>query len=153
VIAFLRQQLLVLCGCLFGLECLHAESPRVRALELKDGMTPPELDGVLNDPCWEEASSVTDFSQVFPKEGATPSEPTEVKFVHDCRYLYVGHPVLAQYDNESDSFGVNSRIRWTVRPGTDVYLVLNQGYVVEKRNRLRRIGTEAALKAGVTWRF
>ena len=34
--------------------------------------------------------------------------------------------ITNQYDNVSDSFGINSRIRWTVRPGNDIYLVFNQ---------------------------
>lgn len=60
---------------------------------------------------------------------------------------------LAQYDNESDTFGINSRVRWTLRPGTDIYVVLNQGYVVEERRRLRYVQSDAAIKAGLTWRF
>lgn len=34
---------------------------------------------------------------------------------------------VAQWDNLSNSFGFNSRIRWTVEPGRDVFLVFNQG--------------------------
>ena len=34
--------------------------------------------------------------------------------------------ITNQYDNVSDSFGINSRIRWNVRPGNDIYLVFNQ---------------------------
>lgn len=60
---------------------------------------------------------------------------------------------LAQYDNESETFGVNSRLRWTVRPGTDVHLIVNQGYVAEDRRRLRYLQSESAIKAVVTWRF
>ncbi|HSJ03480.1 MAG TPA: hypothetical protein VK956_13550, partial [Verrucomicrobium sp.] len=60
---------------------------------------------------------------------------------------------LAQYDNESDSFGVNSRIRWTVKPGTDIYLIVNQGYVVQDQRRLKYVQSEAAIKGGLTWRF
>jgi hypothetical protein len=31
--------------------------------------------------------------------------------------------IVVQYDNDSDNLGINSRIRWTVRPGTDVFPV------------------------------
>ncbi len=34
--------------------------------------------------------------------------------------------ITNQYDNVSDSFGINSRIRWNVKPGNDIYLVFNQ---------------------------
>ncbi|RBP38670.1 carbohydrate binding protein with CBM9 domain [Roseimicrobium gellanilyticum] len=99
MISFLRQHFLVFCGFLLGLECLHAETPSVRTLELKDGLTPPELDGVLSDPCWEKAETVSAFTQVFPKEGAIPSEGTVVKFAHDGRYLYVA---IRCHDREPD---------------------------------------------------
>jgi Domain of unknown function (DUF5916) len=35
---------------------------------------------------------------------------------------------LAQYDNESRVAGVQSRFRWILRPGNDVFLVLNRGW-------------------------
>jgi len=34
--------------------------------------------------------------------------------------------ITNQYDNVSDTFGINSRIRWNVQPGNDIYLVINQ---------------------------
>ncbi|MCA9310577.1 MAG: carbohydrate binding family 9 domain-containing protein, partial [Phycisphaerales bacterium] len=35
---------------------------------------------------------------------------------------------LIQYDNVSDSVGLNSRLHWIVRPGQDVFVVLNHGF-------------------------
>ena len=35
--------------------------------------------------------------------------------------------VLAQYDNVSGEVGINSRIRWTYRAGSDIFLIFNQG--------------------------
>ena len=32
---------------------------------------------------------------------------------------------LMQYDNGSDTVGINSRLRWTPRAGENLYLVLN----------------------------
>ncbi len=34
--------------------------------------------------------------------------------------------ITNQYDNVSHSFGINSRIRWNIQPGNDIYLVINQ---------------------------
>jgi len=31
-----------------------------------------------------------------------------------------------QFDNESDSLGINSRVRWILKPGADLFLVWNQ---------------------------
>lgn len=35
---------------------------------------------------------------------------------------------LVQYDNESRILGVQSRFRWTLRPGNDLFLVVNRGW-------------------------
>ena len=40
--------------------------------------------------------------------------------------------VTNQYDNVSDSFGINSRIRWIIQPGNDIYLIFNQGVDTSK---------------------
>lgn len=33
-----------------------------------------------------------------------------------------------QYDNESQNFGNNMRLRWTIKPGTDLFIVWNRGW-------------------------
>jgi hypothetical protein len=35
---------------------------------------------------------------------------------------------FTQYDNESENLGTNIRFRWTLKPGTDLFLVYNQGW-------------------------
>lgn len=39
---------------------------------------------------------------------------------------------LIQFDNRSRNLGWQSRIRWTLRPGNDVFLAFNQGWVQEE---------------------
>jgi len=39
---------------------------------------------------------------------------------------------LIQYDNVSESMGVNSRLIWEYRPGARIFLVLNQSYLDER---------------------
>ena len=48
------------------------------------------VDGRLNEALWEQAPPVTDFVQKEPVEGASPSEPMEVRFLYDDDALYVG---------------------------------------------------------------
>ena len=36
---------------------------------------------------------------------------------------------LGQYDSESNEIGVNSRLRWTLAPGSDLFVVWNRGWV------------------------
>ena len=59
---------------------------------------------------------------------------------------------LLQYDNESESIGYNSRIRWEFRPGAQLFLVLNQA-IDRNHSRLRWERTEAMVKVGMSFRF
>ena len=59
---------------------------------------------------------------------------------------------LAQYDNISDSLGINSRLIWEYRPGSKLFLVLNQSYLDERTGLVLK-QTEATLKAGAILRF
>lgn len=58
-----------------------------------------------------------------------------------------------QYDNLSEDLGINSRWRWTYRPGSDLYLVANQGWDIEEKSHWRRLSTEITMKVGATFRF
>lgn len=60
---------------------------------------------------------------------------------------------LLQYDNQSREISVNSRVRWTYRPGGDVYFVVNNGWNYDTNHTLANLGTGVALKAGTTMRF
>jgi hypothetical protein len=56
---------------------------------------------------------------------------------------------FVQYDNVSNTYGYNSRFRWELKPGTDVFLVINQNFTDESR----LLTTEAASKVVMTIRF
>jgi hypothetical protein len=59
---------------------------------------------------------------------------------------------VVQYDNISKHLGLNSRIRWTWRPGNDVFLVVNNGWQYET-GEFRGTDTAVTLKVGSTLRF
>ena len=64
----------------------------------------------------------------------------------------LGWSTLLQYDSLSREVGFNSRIRWEYRPGSTIYLVLNQSLLAEDRG----LGVERSdltLKADATFRF
>ena len=48
------------------------------------------LDGKLTEKEWQLASPLTDFMQIGPISGATPTEKTEARMLYDDNYLYVG---------------------------------------------------------------
>ena len=47
------------------------------------------VDGRADEPAWREAPVYDGFVQLFPREGAAPSEQTELRVVYDDRHLYV----------------------------------------------------------------
>jgi hypothetical protein len=62
---------------------------------------------------------------------------------------------LVQFDNHETSLGWQSRVRWTLRPGNDVFLVLSQGWLQdEPRGRtFHPTDTKIAGKVQYTFRF
>ncbi len=57
-----------------------------------------------------------------------------------------------QYDNVSDTAGLNSRIRWEVEPGQEVFIVFNQGFDVDDQE-FQSIRSGLTIKVGLTFRF
>lgn len=64
---------------------------------------------------------------------------------------------LVQYDNRSRNLGWQSRMRWTLRPGSDVFFAFNQGWVQETLNggdrRFQTADTKVSGKVQYTVRF
>ena len=59
---------------------------------------------------------------------------------------------FVQYDNESDTVGINTRLRWIIAPGREFFAILNQELLVEKGS-VKRGETEPRAKLGWTFRF
>ncbi len=77
--------------------------------------------------------------------------------IGSARFVYTYSPdlqfgLLGQYDNLSHSLGVNARMRWTVSPGNEFFVVVNQGYDASS-DRLRPVQNDTALKGAWTFRF
>jgi len=61
---------------------------------------------------------------------------------------------LIQYDNESGSAGLNSRLRWNPRAGQDLFIVLNHDFDAMGAFRgLRSTGSHFSVKYTHTFRF
>ncbi len=50
--------------------------------------TPPKIDGLLEDECWQNIQPVSGFFQHDPKNGEKASEETQVWVVYDQKYIY-----------------------------------------------------------------
>jgi hypothetical protein len=77
------------------------------------------------------------------------------------RIVYAFSPDLVlslytQYDSVSSNLGTNARLRYTIRPGTDLYVVWNRGWVhppgAESGSELDLESDQAVVKLRFTWR-
>jgi hypothetical protein len=69
-----------------------AARKQARATRVANGSV--RIDGRLDDQAWELAAPVTDFVQKEPVEGASPTEPMEVRIVYDDTAIYIGARML-----------------------------------------------------------
>ena len=62
---------------------------------------------------------------------------------------------LVQFDNRSAHLGLQSRVRWTIDPGNDLFFVFGQGWVqdIERGYDFRRQDSKLATKVQYTFRF
>ena len=93
-------------------------------------MNPEEsitLDGRLDEPIWQRAVPATDFIEQLPRNGAEPTEQTEVRIVYSRDALYMG---VTAYDSEPDKMLGNTmkrdeflraddRFMWVMNPMLD----------------------------------
>lgn len=60
---------------------------------------------------------------------------------------------FVQYDTESQNIGLQSRLRWIVRPGNEVFFVVNHGWQRDIFNRFAAIAMDVRAKINYTFRF
>jgi len=70
--------------------------------------SPINLDGLLNETDWKNVKPVSDFTQRELKEGAAPTEKTEVRILYDEDNLYIG---VMCFDSEPDKI-IHKELKW-----------------------------------------
>ncbi len=60
---------------------------------------------------------------------------------------------LIQYDNRSRNLGWQSRVRWTIKPGNDLFLSFNQGWINEDPGSLRFNAQDTKLSTKLQYTF
>jgi len=60
-----------------------------------------------------------------------------------------------QYDTESQNLGGNNRLRWTIRPGNDLFIVWNRGWrrLLTSRDDLALLPESEAVAVKLRWTF
>jgi len=95
--------------------CLFLSAPVISGpdvekyrVEAKKISRPLTLDGNLNESAWKQAAPATGFIQTEPREGAPPTEQTEVRVLYDDQNLYFG---IWCYDKNPDKIVANQMRR------------------------------------------
>lgn len=77
-----------------------------------------QVDGLLNEDVWSQASAIHSFQRYIPTDGGSPPGKTEIRFVQDENTLYVGirvsnanYPIQARISpredvNDDDQIGI-----------------------------------------------
>ena len=76
--------------------------------------TPPTIDGILNDPVWQDAPFIDDMHQFRPADHVEPTQKTTVYLLYDDDYFYVAGRM---WDTEPDeilarSLAQGQDVRW-----------------------------------------
>ncbi len=90
---------LLLMNLLFA---LHLEDKSVRAIRATQA---PKIDGHMNESVWEKLPTLTNFIQIHPYNGESPSKRTIVKTTYDNSAFYVMAKLFDQPDSISRELG------------------------------------------------
>jgi hypothetical protein len=72
----------------------------VRVMRATRASAAINIDGKLDEPAWSTAVPSGNFTQSYPKIGAPPTDPSEVRVLYDDEALYVG---VRMFDSHPDS--------------------------------------------------
>ena len=92
----------------------------------------------LNDVNLDAASFQTNLVRMAASVALTP---------------FVAFTASLQYDDLSEVAGLYGRLRWTVRPGSDLYVVYTQNWLQDPLDRFRSLSRQTAAKLAYTARF
>ncbi|MFD2550946.1 DUF5916 domain-containing protein [Bizionia sediminis] len=98
-----------------------------KSISITRTLTPPKIDGVLNDPIWEGAQEATDFVQFEPEMGIKETHDTRtvVKISYDNDAIYVGAYLYDKPENimsqltSRDNFGQADFFAFILNPNND----------------------------------
>ena len=132
-------------GCTFFLWIFglcHPAAPNLRTIEAVVTDSPPEIDGTLNDLCWQMAAQTGDFIQYGPSPGEPATQATKVFVTFDRNRLYVGFECIK---DDMNRLAANSTRRDS-RFFSDDYVEVFLDTFLDKRNcyafALNPLGTQ-----------
>src|SRR6266581_3626545 len=103
---------------------------RVQAVQVTDAI---KIDGLLDETAWSLAQPATDFLQQQPNEGASASEPTEVRVLFDDKNIYFG---IRAFDSDAAHINARELVRDADFSNDDTIAILLDTYH-DRRNAFR----------------
>ena len=88
----------------------------------------PMIDGILNEPVWQNAAKLKDFYQIDPGDNTQPSKPTEVLLGYDSKFLYIAFRAFDEPD----------KVRSTVAKRDSIFSDDYVGFYLDTFNDQRR---------------
>lgn len=88
------RKITIFCMMLLVFTCVmihqgYPQSIEKRSYQTASTKTPPVIDGIMNDECWNLVEWGGGFIQRIPKENVPPSQQTSFKILYDDNNLYV----------------------------------------------------------------
>jgi len=96
--------------------------PPVHAVRLAE---PVHVDGLLNEPVWENEFGYSNFTQLNPLEGTEPTEKTVIRIAYDDEALYVS---ARMYDSAPDSIIARLSRRDMDYNSDSIYFIIDPYY-------------------------
>lgn len=87
------------------ISALFAQSGKIEAVRTTERI---KTDGILSEPSWESAVSVSGFTGFYPVFGNTPAQKTEIKVMYDNNSVYFA---AIMYDQKPDSIYTEFTVR------------------------------------------
>lgn len=91
-------------------------------------VSPPVIDGKLDDAVWQNAAVLKDFYQIDPGDNVAPSKPTEVLIGYDAKTLYIAFRAFDEPD----------KIRATVAKRDNIFQDDYVGFFLDTFNDKRK---------------
>ena len=126
----------ILLGFLFSVTNAQDSIPTgagIKSLEIKRFSPSPNIDGILDEPVWSQATLVSDMHQIEPTEYSEPSQETYVYVYYDDDAFYVGVQLM---DSDPESM-ISNVLRQGERFWSDELFAVMIDSFNDKRNGYR----------------
>jgi hypothetical protein len=122
---FKQSLLILLCVVLLAGIAWPRDVDGKRSITAVRTETPLKVDGLLNEPAWQNALFQGQFTQREPEEGVQASEKTEIGFLYNAKNLYIG---IKCYDSEPDKIIAREMRRDAIVDDDDYFEIVLDTY-------------------------